>query len=372
MNILYLVNHLDTGGISSYILALGKGLKAKGHNLWLASWGGELLSRFEEEGFNFLAVPMKTKFELSPKLWFSKNILLRFLRDNRMDILHSNTRTTSVLADSLSRRTGIVHVYTCHGFFKRRLSRLLFPSWGMMNIAISEPVKEHLMSDFGLAEDKISVIHNGIDLQRFEGNAFQDKRKYKLALGLKDAPVIGIIARLSDVKGHAYLLQAMKKVLESFSDSQLLIVGKGRMEARLRKLASELKIESSVLFIPSIADTRQALSATDIFVMPSLQEGLGLALMEAMAFGLPCIGSAVGGINALLEDGVNGIRVPPANKDALSKAIEVLLRNKDKAQALAEQARIFIRNNFSHESMVAHTEELYSRCIGRRDSTDKR
>lgn len=364
MNILYLTNHLNTGGITSYVLTLAKGLKSKGHNIYVASSGAELLSKFIEEGIFFLNIPIKTKSEISPKILLSLRKLLPIIKKEGIDIIHSNSRTTQVLAYLLSRKTGVPHIFTCHGFFKKRLSRLLFPCWGGKIIAISESVKEHLIQDFRLESEKIAVIHNGIDLGRFSKGSSQGNVNFKKRLGLNDGPVVGIVARLSDVKGHTYLIQAMKPVIEKFPKAQLLIVGEGRMEKKLVEEGRCLGISGSVVFIPSIKDTRDALQAIDIFVMPSLNEGLGLALMEAMAEGLAVIGSDVGGIKSLIRHGDNGLLVRAADARQLSQAIIELLQNPEKANYLGTKARIFINENFSQEKMVAETERVYLQCLG--------
>lgn len=118
MNILYLTNHLNVGGITSYVLTLAKGIKQKGHNVYIASSGGEVLSRFIEEGIIYLPIPIKTKSEISPKILVSMFKLSEAVRENRIDIVHSHSRTTQVLGCLLSRKTGAKHISTCHGFFK--------------------------------------------------------------------------------------------------------------------------------------------------------------------------------------------------------------------------------------------------------------
>jgi len=362
MNILYLANHLNIGGITSYLLTLATGMKKRGHNVYIASSGGELLSRFIEQGIIFIPIPIRTKKEISPKILLSSLRLSKLIKNNSIDIVHSNSRTTQVLGCLLEKRTKAIHIFTCHGFFKNRLSRRLFPCWGKAVIAISEEVKEHLVKDLNAEEQNISVIYNGIDIEKFKSTAYGVRRTEKMKFGLGEGPVIGIIARLSDVKGHIYLIKAMKNVLESIPAAQLLVFGEGKMKEELDKAVKILAIERCVFFIDKVNDTREALSAMDLFVMPSLKEGLGLALMEAMAFGLPVIGSNIGGIRSLIIDGFNGLLVEPADVLQLSQAILDLLHNPDKAKSLGEKAQIFINQNFSQEKMLLKTEELYLKC----------
>ena len=174
------------------------------------------------------------------------------------------------------------------------------------------------------------------------------------------------MARLSDVKGHKYLIEAMKPVLELYPDVQLLIAGEGKMEKELKRLTESLNIKKSVFFMPVALDTRVILSAIDIFVMPSLKEGLGLALMEAMACGLAVIGSRVGGIKTLIIEGKNGLLFEPADTQGLKEAILTLLADPEKREALAREANEFITKNFSKDKMVLETERVYLDIINER------
>ncbi|HTZ11642.1 MAG TPA: glycosyltransferase family 4 protein [Candidatus Margulisiibacteriota bacterium] len=366
MKILYLSNHLNIGGITSYLLTLARGLKSRGHEVYIASSSQGLTAGYSKEGFTFFPIPIRTKKDLSPKIIFSRIKLSGLIREYNIGLVHSNTRTTQILGCLLSKSTGCVHITTCHGYFKRRLLRRIFPCWGDKIIAVSEQVKEHLLDDFKVEADKVKVIHNGIDLEKFKITDQKSKSEAKRVLGFEDSPVLGIIARLSDVKGHTYLIRAFPEVLDSFPEAKLLLVGRGKMQAELLKLVKGLNIQNSVFFMPEVCDTMEMLAAMDIFVMPSLKEGLGLALMEAMASAIPVIGSNIGGIKSLIKDGTTGLLVEPSDIKGLTVAMLDLLENKDKAAALGKNARKFIRENFSQELMVEQTEALYLECLKNR------
>ncbi|MCX5697976.1 MAG: glycosyltransferase family 4 protein [Candidatus Omnitrophica bacterium] len=366
MNILYLTNHLNTGGITSYVLTLSIGLKKKGHNVYIASSGGELLGKFLSEGISFIPIPIKTKSEIHPKIWLSFMMLKGLIRKKDINIIHANTRVTQVLAHLLSDSSGRPYISTCHGFFKRRFFRLVFPCWGKKTIAISAQVKEHLMRDFNVPQENIEVIHNGIDVEKFARLSHQSSAvrfQIKKDLGLGEGPVVGIIARLSEVKGHTYLIQAMRIVREQVPDAQLLIGGEGKLEKELRAQASDLGLEKNIFFFPNTTDTRKLLSAMDVFVLPSLHEGLGLALMEAMAAAVAVVGSDIGGIKSLIQHRHSGLLAAPGDVGALAGAIVELLKDPQKRKLFAESARDLIARDFSQEEMVFKTEEAYLTCL---------
>ena len=377
MNILYLTNHLNIGGITSYVLTLAQGLTKRGHNIYLASSGGAMREIFAQAGVTFIPIPIRTKKEISLKILWSKLKLSHLFARYNFELIHANSRTTQVLASLLSRSLNIPYVTTCHGFFKMRILRRIFPCWGCKTIAISEQVKEHLLRDFKVDEKNIALVYNGIDVARFRLQTTDYRLQARQELGLGDGPVIGIVARLSDVKGHRYLIEAMPQVLinhrqsgtqsgKCLPEAQLLIVGDGREKDKLAGLVNNLGLEESVKFIPEVSDTRQVLAAMDVFIMPSLKEGLGLSLMEAMAAGIAVIGSDVGGIRDLIRDGVTGILVKPADAYAISQAIIGLLQDTKKREALGGSAQMFIAQNFSQDKMVRETERIYLECANLR------
>ncbi len=368
MNILILTTHFNVGGITSYILTLAKGLKQEGHKVFVASSGGGQVVQLENAGISHFYIPINTKQEISLKVLKSYFEVSKFIKEKGIDIIHSHTRVTQVLGCLLAARLKKAYISTCHGFFKPRAFRKLFPCWGDRVIAISAQVKKHLTDDFKIKEGNISVINNGIDVKWFSERTIATKTSLKTRLGLKSAPVIGIVARLSDVKGHIFLIEAMKLVLEKYPDAQLLIVGEGPMKKDLTVMVERLKLKEKVFFLPNTSDTRSVLSAMDIFVMPSLIEGLGLSLMEAMACGLAVIGSDVGGIRSLIQDKSNGLLVPPKDPQALGSAIVELLSSFPKTKLLGDNAKVFIERNFPQEQMVKKTEGVYLACLKQRSA----
>ncbi len=357
MRILFLNTHLNTGGITSYLLTLSKGLRKSGHDVVLATSGGNCQTMFQQLGCTTIELNIRTKSELSPKIYFSLNKLKQLIIDSKIDVIHSHTRITQVMGEILSRQTGRPHVTTCHGYFRPNLGRKLFPGWGKRTIAISKEVKEHLINDFHRRESDVELIPSGVDVSAFRCVA--DKSELRKKFGLGHEVVIGIIARLSDVKGIDVLINAMSDVLKMRSDVKLLIVGEGKEEAHLKQLTQTLNLSASVKFLPIVNNTSEILSMLDIFAMPSRQEGLGLSIMEAQASSLPVVASDVGGIPTLIQHHVTGILVPKEDPRALAHALIELVTDKDKRLKLGSAAREFVVKNYSSERMVDATIHFY-------------
>jgi len=368
LNVLFLTTHFNTGGITSYILTLGEALVKSGHQVWVASSGGNCVSRLESAGIRHVPINIRTKSEVHPKVVLSFWPLDRLIRKEGINIIHAQTRVTQVLGVWLSRSTGVKMVTTCHGFFRPRWFRKTFPCWGAAVIAISKPVAHHLSVDFGVAQNKIHLIANGIDLNRFVMTNEQMRREARQKTGMGTTPLIGIIARLSDVKGIDILIKAMPLILKEVPSANLLIAGQGPQEAYLKKITQDLSLTSHVHFKSTTNQTHDLLCAFDVFVMPSLMEGLGLSVIEAQACGIPVVASRVGGLVDLIEDQRSGFLVPINDPAALANRIIEVFRNPHQAKMMADQARLNVEQHFSVERMLKQTLEVYS-VIARNEVT---
>jgi glycosyltransferase involved in cell wall biosynthesis len=365
MKILFLTSHFNTGGITSYLLSLTSALTQKGHQIWVASAGGNCETALEDSGGRHINLGFRTKSEVDLRIYLKLGFLKRLIEQEGIDVIHSQTRVTQVMGYWLSRLTKKAFVTTCHGFFKPRFSRRMFPCWGTATIAISQPVKDHLINDFLLPPEKVYLIANGIDCGKFMAVTEDLRRLKRQQWKITSKNVVGIIARLSDVKGIDILLTTMPMVLKKHPDTLLMVVGEGPEKERLRALTGTLKLKDHVRFESIVNQTAEVLPLFDVFVMPSRQEGLGLAAMEAQACALPVIASRVGGLIDLIEDGKTGYLVAPENPKVLAKKIIDVLDNPAQAKQVGQTARQIISEKFSLDRMASATEkvyEQYSRC----------
>ncbi len=318
---------------------------------------------FADIGVKHFKINIRTKSELDPKIYLALFPIAKIVRENNINVIHSQTRITQVMGEFLSRSLNVPHVSTCHGFFKVRLSRRIFPCWGRRVIAISQPVEKHLLEDFRIERSKVALIENGIEMDQYKPGDVNLRKQARKSFGFTDEPIIGMIARLSEVKGQDVLIRAMPDILKHFSNAQLMIVGEGKTEALLKKLVADLSLSRSVHFCPIVNKTAEILPAFDVFVMPSRQEGLGLSVMEAQAAGLPVVASNVGGIPMLIKDLETGILTEPENSQALAEKVVFVLSHPDKAKALGEAARHFVEKNFHSSIMTEKTIQVYKKVL---------
>lgn len=364
MRVLQLTTHLNIGGISNYILSLSKSLRGKGLDCLVLSSGGNLEEEFRKNDIDTRRLDIRTKFEFGPKVLRSISNVVKMIRNDNVDIIHAHTRVSQALAFFASRIAGIPYVTTCHGFFKKRFSRRLFDLWGEMVIAISEPVKYSLINDFRVAPRRIEVIYNGIDLKRFTKEYSRDELlNFKTAFGFKEGPIVGTIGRLSPIKGHKVFIEAIKDVVSKGYLLQGIIMGDGPEEMVLKNLIFDLGMKESFQILKSDSDTPKYLAIMDIFVFPSIEEGLGLSLLEAMAKGLACIASDVGGISDIIEDGETGILFPVGDVKALSDSILRLLNDDLLKRRFGENAKRSAGERFSSEIMASKVLNLYRKVL---------
>jgi len=364
MKILFLATHLNYGGISSYILTLAEELSTRDIKVFIASSGGVLEGKLESLGIKHIKIPILTKSEINPKLLVALVKLIKFVNKNNIQIIHANTRVTQVLGALCRKFSGVKLITTAHGFYKVRLGRTIFACWGDRTIAISNPVKNHLVNDFKLDSNIIRIINNGIDTKRF--NPLVKSRYSKIIeekFNIKKRPIIGAISRLSDVKGIEYILIAIKKLKKDYKNITCLIIGSGKESQKLKNLVKDLDIEENVKLIPSLWEIEKMLSVVDIFMCASLQEGLGLSLIEAMACGVGVVATRAGGIVDVIQDRHNGLLSEIKDADSLARNVRILLENKALYGKISQNAALTAKDNFNINKMANLTTSVYSEVL---------
>ena len=307
--------------------------------------------------------------------------LAKILKEHKVDVLHCHAHKTTVYGAVAGALAGtpvvLAHV---HGLrrsrsVRRKLTNLLLFQKIDRIIGVANSVKEDVLkNNWFLSADKVSVLENSVDYGRFADVSIS-KADAKQKLGLpSDAFVLGTIARFGPYKGHNFLVSAFKKVKSEVPSAQLLLVGEGPFKQDIQQQAATAGIDQSVHFLGQRNDIPELLRAMDVFVLPSIgSEGMPRVLLEAMAAGIPCIGTGIGGTPEVLCDGDVGYLVPAKDADALAEAMITLANTPEQElKGLIERARARIRTHFSHDVVAKKLGSMYQAEIGHCCRKDKR
>ena len=362
MRVLHLATHLNTGGITTYILKLAAPIKQYGVEFVVVSSGGEWKKQFEDQNIPCFDLNIRTKNELHPKLYLAIPRILQILKEQKIELIHAHSRVTQVLAFWVSLISGIPFVTTCHGFYKRRLGRRLLPAWGVRAIAISQAVGDELAHDFHVSKDRIKVINNGVDfneLRKLYSLHKTDEVRRNYGIAPTDF-VVGEVARLVEDKGHEYLIRAIHELKPVFPNLKVLIVGEGRQMEYLRVLSRNLNLADDIIFTGNVKDITLPLACMDVFVLPATwREGFGLSIVEAMACKRPIIVTNIWALNSLIQHGVTGLMVEPKQIAPLAAAIRELIVNAEYSKRLALEGNKMAERLFSINRMAEEIAALY-------------
>jgi glycosyltransferase involved in cell wall biosynthesis len=292
---------------------------------------------------------------------------------HQVDIIHVNSYVPgnyTRLAGALMQTPIIIDHW--HGFTrfsgKRRFICRLLGRVTDLSLAVSPGVKDYLVEQVGLDPAKVRVVPNGVDMAAID--AARPGPAVRQELGLpEEVPLIGLVGRLDHWgKGHKELFEAMASLKERYP-VQALIVGGGRREVEMRELAAGLGLAAQAHFLGQRRDVPDLLQAMDIFVLPSYSEGVSLALLEAMAAGLPVIATAVGGTPEVVTDGETGLLIPPRDAEALAGALARLLGDPVWARQLGGNARRHVKANYSLDRLGREINEIYQELVTKKFGT---
>jgi glycosyltransferase involved in cell wall biosynthesis/SAM-dependent methyltransferase len=286
-------------------------------------------------------------------------------------IVHTHTSKAGILgrfAAKLARIPIVVHTPHGHVFFgyfgplKTRVFILLEKYAARITdriVALTKGEKEDYRLYKIAPADKIVVINSGIELGKIKDLSLEERQDLKRALGIPDKSlVVGTAGRLEPVKGPEILIEAAKDVLSKYPQTYFVFAGDGPLRQRLEKKALELDIKNNTIFLGWRSDVTEVISIYDIFAFPSLNEGMGRVLVEAMALGKPIVASDIGGIPDLVAHGINGFLVPPKNSERLAACIQILLRDKERRAKMGAEGKARA-GKFGKDIMVESIAKLY-------------
>ena len=358
MNILQVLPELNVGGVETGTLDSTKYLVRYGHKVVVVSNGGELVKELESYGAIHYQLPVHKKslitaFKMVPRL-------VEIIKKEEIVIVHARSRVPAWIAYFSSRITNTVFITTCHGYYqKHAFSQVM--GWAKRVISISNAVARHMIDDFGVPHERIRLIPCSVDLERFQVESRLKKKEGDFN--------IGIIGRISPIKGHNYFIKAMAKVAQVLPNIKIWIVGdappsKEAYKEQLQVLVKRLGLAEITEFLGVQRDIPAILSQLDLLVLATtVPEAFGRVIVEAQACMVPVVSTRVGGVVDIIEDDYNGLLVPPADPKGMADAIIRVLKDKELARRLTENAYKKVKEKFSADLMVKDTLEVYKEAL---------
>lgn len=320
----------------------------------------EFYERARRQGISVRMVHCKGRAD-----WRAVRQIEEFIEADEIDIVHAHGYKADLYGFLAAWRSDKPVVATCHNWvggtaalgIYNHLDRLALKRFDGL-AAVSDEVAQRLV-DSGVSAERVKTIANGIDVQAFEqGKPLPELR----AAGNK---VIGMVARLDLQKGFEYLLRAVRELCNTFYGLKVVIVGDGPDRAAIEKMIDKFGLQSNVLLAGQQSNMPGVYAAMDIFVLPSLNEGLPMTILEAMAASKPVVATRVGAIPKVISDGENGLLVDPRDTDGLRNALSKLLSDSDLCQQMGEKAHDWVSRNYTSEAMALKYRQMYDEVLGR-------
>lgn len=358
MNILQVLPELNVGGVETGTLDLAKYLVRSGHKAIVASGGGELVKELESSGAIHYQLPVHKKSIVS----IIKMIpaLAAVIKKEKIDVVHARSRVPAWIAYFACRRTNTVFITTCHGYYKKHVfSRVM--GWSKRVIALSNVIARHMIEDFSVPRERIRLIPRSVDLEKFKYSAPDKKRTKEFN--------VGIIGRITPIKGHLHFIKAMAKVSRVIPKIKIWIVGdvpssKEAYKEQIQVLVRRLGLWPYTEFLGTQRNIPEILSHLDLLVLATTtHEAFGRVIIEAQASGVPVVATEVGGVVDIIEHKKTGLLVPPAEHNSMAEAIIRIFKEPQLALTLAENARKNVQEKYNVELMVKNTLEVYKEAL---------
>ncbi|MBC8554277.1 MAG: glycosyltransferase [Candidatus Brocadiales bacterium] len=371
INVVHLVEELTIGGLEKILTTIVLNLNKKKYNVsvWCLREGGFFADKLVKEGIDVKILHISTS--RNPLSIYK---LYRLLKSHKFDIIHTHAYSAGTIGRVSAFLAGVPviishnqNVYDYYNKYYHFVERFLsYITDGI--ICVSDVVKKFANETQGIDTKKLVTIYNGIENLRSVSRKETSALRKELGIPI-DHSVIGVIAQFSEKKGFGYLIRSASILLKCRKDVNFLLVGDGTIMGDMKQLCHNLKIEKNVIFAGERSDIPEMLSLIDIFVLPSIREGLPLAILEAMACGKPVIATNVGGVPEVVKNGINGILVQPQDPEALHGAMKELLNDAGKRERMGRAGRDICAKGFSSRVMVDRIEELYDILLERKRKT---
>ena len=370
IKILYLTTSSNIGGVEQIILALVKDINRDQFHIEVCTLSPKGALHEELDNLkvkNYSLGIIKKSWVYIPIAFYR---LYRLLKKENYEILNTWLFHASVVSVFVTKFVKIACIIESRQYadfmykYNLKVKQILdrIASHGVDHIiACSDAAKEILVNYEKVDTRKITVIYNGTSINKFRLQNIKQRQQMRENLKVVDKIVLTFTAHLRPEKGHKYLLEALSVIRIQYPHIYLLLIGDGVLRDELEALTRQLNIENNVRFLGYRADIPDLLSATDIYVHSSVNEGFGIAIIEAMAVGLPVVATNVGGIPEIIINDVNGMLVPPENPQALADAISELIEHPDKRKILSDKGRQHVEVTFTNQIMAKKYMGIYSK-----------
>jgi glycosyltransferase involved in cell wall biosynthesis len=359
--------HLDTAltwrGGQHQVLLTVLGLRERGHRAVLVAHPGGVLYRRASEGDDLVPLSPRSEVDLA-SAWRLSKIIASY----GPEVVHAHDPHAVAMASLAMSFTGRA---TAPPLVASRrvdfhLQKHSFSRWKYRQVALfvaaSAAIKDILVRD-DIPASRVAVVHDGIDVERVA--KVQPADIHQTFWFPKGAPVVVNVGALVNHKGQKFLVEAMAQVRRQIPDAQLVIFGEGDLREPLTRQIHDLGLDKHVVLAGFRDDVLGLTRSADLFVMSSVTEGLGSAVLDAMALGLPVVATRAGGIPEVVEDGVTGRLVPPGRADALADAIVLMLRDPATRRRMSAAGRARVEAEFGLDRLVEGTLAAYRQVLAR-------
>lgn len=380
LRVAYILTAIDFGGSDRVSLNFLKNVDRKRFEivpiLLTRPWEEEniFIRELRKEGYPIEKVPVALRPRSEGRDYFRilrcLKIAHSILKKGSFDLVHTHGYFADIVGIPVAKKLSIPTIATCHGFISNdrnlriynRLDRLVL-KFSDKIIAVSEEIKKELIQS-GINESRIGVILNAVNTNIRSEQASESRREKRRQLKIgEEERVVGYVGRLSEEKGIKNLMIAASMLIRSGTLVKVLILGEGPERKELEALVEKEGLTERVIFAGFQTDVESWMPALDLFCLPSLTEGTPMALLEAMAHGVPVVATAVGGVPGVIQSGRNGLLVSPNQSEALRDAIAQLLKEEALRRSLSEAARDSIKKNYHIDDWTRKIEAQYDLIV---------
>lgn len=359
LNILHMISSMEKGGAETYIYDILDNLEEDISIHIICSHRGSAHHRLEEKTDNVEIVEMRNVLDIR-----AARRIASYCRDNDIDVIQAHflrENYIAVLSKLFNPKVQIIwtaHLIQQNNWIIRLFNRI-FSLFVDRIICVSKAVGGSVIGE-GIPAAKTKLIYNGVDTNRFK--YMENGIREKLAIP-EDSLLLTTIARFHRDKGHRFLIDSLKELKRHIPNFKALLVGEGEEKGIIQRKVREYGLDDQVIFLGYVENIVEILSATDIYLSPSVMEAISFSILEALSCGIPVVATQVGGVPEIFERGNCGILVPFGDEKVFAKAIVDLYNNRSEYRDIGESCRALVEENFSQAKMLKNTFDLYRELV---------